>query len=161
MQSESSEKTPQELQNKLLIEELNLAIKNNNLPGLSDKLTYTNEYEKFSAEASLEASKTCGGILYKNGPRSAHYTCAIVFLLDWNRYISAVETMEGTIVNTIEEARGTGGFGYDPLFYLPQFGKTSAELTADEKNAISHRGKATRLIQAAAKFIFENEKEFL
>ena len=42
----------------------------------------------------------------------------------------------------IDTPAGDGGFGYDPYFYLPELGKTAAELTADEKNAISHRGQA-------------------
>ena len=46
---------------------------------------------------------------------------------------------------------GAGGFGYDPVFYLPEYGKTSAELTAEEKNAISHRGKAFRAMTARLK----------
>lgn len=49
--------------------------------------------------------------------------------------------MEGEIADSI---RGQHGFGYDPFFYLPELGKTSAELTDEEKNAISHRGKALR-----------------
>jgi XTP/dITP diphosphohydrolase len=44
------------------------------------------------------------------------------------------------------EPRGTGGFGYDPLFWLPALGKMSAELSRDEKDAISHRGKAMRVM---------------
>ena len=56
------------------------------------------------------------------------------------------ETMEGIIVEKIEDAAGTGGFGYDPIFFLPQYNKTAAQLTAEEKNAISHRGKATRAL---------------
>ena len=42
----------------------------------------------------------------------------------------------------IDQPRGSGGFGYDPYFYLPEFGKTSAELTPEQKNKISHRGQA-------------------
>ena len=42
---------------------------------------------------------------------------------------------------------GSGGFGYDPIVFLPEYGKTVAELTADEKNAISHRGKAVRALK--------------
>lgn len=45
----------------------------------------------------------------------------------------------------LRERRGHDGFGYDPLFYLPQLGKTYAEITTDEKNAVSHRGQAMRL----------------
>ena len=43
-----------------------------------------------------------------------------------------------------KEERGEGGFGYDPIFYLPEYGKTTAELPPEEKNQISHRGKALR-----------------
>ena len=53
-------------------------------------------------------------------------------------------TMEGSIGY---EIKGENGFGYDPIFYLPQYGKYSAELTSDEKNAISHRGEALRRIR--------------
>jgi XTP/dITP diphosphohydrolase len=42
----------------------------------------------------------------------------------------------------VEAPRGTNGFGYDPYFFLPAFGRTAAELAPDEKNAVSHRGKA-------------------
>lgn len=57
------------------------------------------------------------------------------------REIIVTETMEGQIADHIA---GEHGFGYDPVFYLPEYGKTSAELTDEEKNAISHRGKAFR-----------------
>ena len=50
-------------------------------------------------------------------------------------------TMEGQIGY---EIAGENGFGYDPIFYLPEYGKTSAEISPEEKNAISHRGKALR-----------------
>ena len=56
--------------------------------------------------------------------------------------------MEGVIA---KEPAGTGGFGYDPILYLPEFGKTSAELTMEEKNRISHRGKALEAMKSALK----------
>lgn len=84
------------------------------------------------------------------GGRKAHYTCAMVLYMGSDRLFVCQETMEGEIIDDISNARGTGGFGYDPLFYLPEFGKTAAELTADEKNAISHRGKASRLLKKLA-----------
>ena len=84
------------------------------------------------------------------GGRKAHYTCAMVLYMGPDRLFVCQETMEGEIIDDISNARGTGGFGYDPLFYLPEFGKTAAELTADEKNAISHRGKASRLLKKLA-----------
>jgi XTP/dITP diphosphohydrolase len=58
------------------------------------------------------------------------------------------ETVEGVCEGQIiEEERGAGGFGYDPIFFVPEFGKTLAEMTDDEKNAISHRGKAFRALK--------------
>ena len=80
--------------------------------------------------------------------KRAHYTCVLVAL----RYADDPEPIvveahwHGEIVS---EPRGTGGFGYDPYFYLPEFGKTAAELTAEEKNAVSHRGKALRAMLKA------------
>ncbi len=56
----------------------------------------------------------------------------------------------------ISEYRGEGGFGYDPLFYYAPFGKTFAELTAEEKNSISHRGKAIELLAKKLKDIKED-----
>lgn len=110
-------KTPQELQNRFLIESLNAAV------------------------ASGINSDS-----FKNGLRSAHYTCAMVLYLGTDRIFVSQETMEGTIVERIEDAAGTGGFGYDPIFFLPQYGKTAAQISSEEKNAISHRGKATRAL---------------
>ncbi|MFP5415192.1 MAG: non-canonical purine NTP pyrophosphatase, partial [Gammaproteobacteria bacterium] len=46
----------------------------------------------------------------------------------------------------LEQSRGTHGFGYDPLFLIPELGRTAAELTASEKNALSHRGRALRML---------------
>ena len=84
---------------------------------------------------------------FLNGKRSAHYVCAIVFYVGSDKFYVAQETMEGALIENIEDARGTGGFGYDPLFFLPQFNKTAAEITAEQKNLISHRGKASAQIK--------------
>jgi XTP/dITP diphosphohydrolase len=73
--------------------------------------------------------------------RRAYYYCVIVLMrhADDPQPIIVDGSWHGEI---IEQPRGTGGFGYDPYFYLPEFGKTSAELTAEQKNKISHRGQA-------------------
>jgi XTP/dITP diphosphohydrolase len=84
---------------------------------------------------------------YLNGERSCHYTCAMVLYLGPDRLFVAQETFEGTIIDSIEKQAGNGGFGYDPIVFLPQQNKTIAQLTADEKHAISHRGKAVRALQ--------------
>ncbi len=65
--------------------------------------------------------------------------CAIVAVWPDGRSRATQASCEGRIA---EESRGTGGFGYDPIFYVPDFSKSMAELTPEEKNAISHRGKA-------------------
>lgn len=84
---------------------------------------------------------------YLNGLRSCHYTCAMVLYLGTDRLYVAQETFEGTLIEKIEDQAGDGGFGYDPIVFLPEFNKTIAQLTSDEKNAISHRGKAVKQIQ--------------
>lgn len=73
--------------------------------------------------------------------RRAYYYCVIVLVrhADDPQPIIADGSWHGEI---IDSPRGTGGFGYDPYFYLPELGKTSAELTAEQKNKISHRGEA-------------------
>ena len=64
-----------------------------------------------------------------------------------DRLFVAQETFEGTLIDDISKQAGRGGFGYDPIVFLPEFNKTVAELSADEKNAISHRGKAVRALK--------------
>ena len=71
--------------------------------------------------------------------RTARFVCCIACVFPDGRELTVRGETEGLI---IDEARGDGGFGYDPYFYYPPYGKTFAELTADQKNAISHRGKA-------------------
>lgn len=78
--------------------------------------------------------------------RSARFVCNIAAVLPDGSVLHTEETMEGRIAG---EAAGSGGFGYDPILWLPEFGKTSAEITMDEKNRISHRGKALRAMREA------------
>ncbi|MBQ8680077.1 MAG: RdgB/HAM1 family non-canonical purine NTP pyrophosphatase [Treponema sp.] len=79
--------------------------------------------------------------------RSCHYTCAMVLLLNPERFFVAQETFEGELIPSIEKQAGSGGFGYDPIVWLPQYKKTVAEISAEEKNKISHRGKAVQTIK--------------
>lgn len=73
--------------------------------------------------------------------RSARFVCAIAAALPGGKKLDTVGKMEGRIGY---EIAGENGFGYDPIFFLPQYGKTSAEISPEEKNAISHRGQALR-----------------
>jgi len=75
--------------------------------------------------------------------RRAHYYCVLVLLhtADDPQPLIAEGEWHGEIAH---EERGDGGFGYDPMFWLPDLGKMSSELTRDEKHAISHRGKALK-----------------
>ena len=76
--------------------------------------------------------------------RSARFICVISLVLPDGREFVKKGVMEGRIGY---EIKGENGFGYDPIFYLPEYGKTSAELSSDEKNKISHRGKALRAMK--------------
>lgn len=80
--------------------------------------------------------------------RSARFVCAIAAVLPDGSERVVRATMEGRIGY---EIAGANGFGYDPIFFLPEYGKTSAELSPEEKNAISHRGKALRLMKEELK----------
>ena len=77
--------------------------------------------------------------------RAAHFTCAISVVKE-NRALAVVTArVDGEI---LQAQRGAGGFGYDPIFYFPLLNKTFAELTTEEKNEHSHRGKAFRRLLA-------------
>lgn len=73
--------------------------------------------------------------------RSCRFVCCLSLVLSADRAFSIQETCEGQLLET---PRGDGGFGYDPLVYLPELGKSVAELSPAEKNIVSHRGKALK-----------------
>ena len=76
--------------------------------------------------------------------RTARFVCAVAVVFPDGREMVLRRTMEGRIAY---EEKGENGFGYDPIFFLPEYGCTSAELSPEEKNRISHRGKALRAIR--------------
>lgn len=76
--------------------------------------------------------------------RTARYVCAMCAILPDGRELTALETVQGLIAH---EPKGTNGFGYDPIFLIPETGLTFAEMSAEAKHAISHRGKALRTLQ--------------
>jgi XTP/dITP diphosphohydrolase len=99
------------------------------------------------ATNSQKIEKLLGEMRGKTGAeRQAHFVCAIA-LVERGRAIAIVtDRVDGKI---LEAPRGTGGFGYDPVFYFPPLEKTFAEIPAEEKNQRSHRGKAFRKLLAA------------
>ena len=80
--------------------------------------------------------------------RTARFVCAIAAVLPDGKELTTRATIEGSIGY---EEKGENGFGYDPIFYVPEFGKTTAELSEEEKNQISHRGKALQLMKEELK----------
>ena len=83
--------------------------------------------------------------LSSHADKSAYYYCVLVFVrhADDPQPVIADGCWNGEIV---DEARGEGGFGYDPHFLVPSLGKTAAQLSAEEKNRLSHRGQAIRAL---------------
>lgn len=77
--------------------------------------------------------------------RACAFVCCLVLVLSETRSYSIQETMEGEL---LRESRGSGGFGYDPVVFLPSLRRSVAELSAEEKNRLSHRGRASRRMAA-------------
>ena len=76
--------------------------------------------------------------------RTARFVCAIAAAFPDGEVLTTRGTIEGIIGY---EERGENGFGYDPIFYLPEYKKSTAELSREEKNALSHRGRALRQME--------------
>ena len=86
--------------------------------------------------------------------RAARFVCDIAAVLPDGSVVHTEATMEGLIA---QEPAGSGGFGYDPILLLPEYGVTSAELTMEQKNRISHRGKALEAMKQKLKDILEED----
>lgn len=76
--------------------------------------------------------------------RNARFVCAIAAVFSDGETVTTRGTIEGRIGHALQ---GNNGFGYDPIFYLPEYGRTAAELTDEEKNQISHRSRALALMK--------------
>lgn len=90
----------------------------------------------------------------KEDQRSARFVCNIAAVLPDGRVIHTEAAMEGQIAY---RPAGNEGFGYDPILMIPEYGVTSAELTIEQKNRISHRGKALEAMKEELKRILEEE----
>jgi XTP/dITP diphosphohydrolase len=109
-------------------------------PGATDR----DRYQKVLAELQQ----------YPERPRSARFWCVVAIASPDDEIFTVEASVEGEIIT---EARGEHGFGYDPIFYLPDLGKTMAELPAEIKNQISHRGKASVAAKALLQARFQTE----
>lgn len=102
---------------------------------------------RYAGEPKSDAANNARLIadLQAHADKSAYYYCVLVYVrhADDPQPVIADGVWNGEIIDT---PRGEGGFGYDPYFLLPALGKTAAELTAAEKNAVSHRGQALRAL---------------
>jgi XTP/dITP diphosphohydrolase len=97
------------------------------------------------ASDSDRCLKILGEMKSISSGRSARFVCVTALVLPDGREFTAEGSVEGVIFHSM---RGTGGFGYDPIFYIPSMGLTFAELTPEEKNKISHRGRALQKMRA-------------
>ena len=97
--------------------------------------------DTISQEKNQKILKLLQGIPYEY--RTARFTCALAFFYPNGKSISALGHCEGYIN---EEPQGENGFGYDPIFYIPNYDKTMAELDSSIKNKISHRAVALNLL---------------
>lgn len=114
------------------------------------------EVEALNMEPGIYSARYAGGhddeannnLLIKNlkgiENRKARYACAICICYPNGETKTVIEYCYGEI---IDDRRGTNGFGYDPYFYIPEFGKTFAEVPLEKKNTISHRAKAIRKLK--------------
>jgi XTP/dITP diphosphohydrolase len=119
----------------------------NGAPGV-----YSARYAGDSKSDEANMDKVLGELTeIDESKRTARFYCAIAIAgPDFE-----TKTVFGTCEGLIAKAKmGTNGFGYDPIFYVPQLGKMMAELTAEEKGAISHRGNALKKIQAELPNLF-------
>ena len=78
-----------------------------------------------------------------DGQRQAQFVCVITMVTPDGKTIQARGEIHGELTR---EPKGENGFGYDPIFYYPPYGKTTAEMAPEEKNAVSHRGNALRVL---------------
>ena len=112
---------------------------------------YSKIYAGETAKDGSNKEKLINAIqCFPESERTARFFCCLVFMRSSTdpAPIIAQATCEGIIIDT---PRGSSGFGYDPIFYLPTYDKTAAELSQTEKNQISHRGKALRQLHALIK----------
>ncbi|OGV90803.1 non-canonical purine NTP pyrophosphatase, RdgB/HAM1 family [Microgenomates group bacterium RIFCSPLOWO2_01_FULL_46_13] len=152
--------------------EENAAIKARAVGGVTGKLTladdsglivdvlkgrpgvYSARYAPTSEERNEKVLKELQGVPFKK--RTARFVCVMVV---YNPITKEVKTAEGVVEGYItDRPKGKGGFGYDPIFYSPELGKTFGEASAEEKNRVSHRARALGKVRGYLRYLLQNEK---
>lgn len=87
--------------------------------------------------------------------RTARFVCVIAAALPDGEVITASGVIEGRIDH---EEKGSGGFGYDPIFYVPELGRTTAQLDMEEKNRVSHRARALNAMKTELKKVLSDKR---
>ncbi|MCP5452757.1 MAG: non-canonical purine NTP pyrophosphatase [Spirochaetaceae bacterium] len=95
--------------------------------------------------SAAERNRLLLGEMSGRRDRSCRFVCCMTLVLSRDRFFVVQETCEGVL---LDGPRGSGGFGYDPVVLLPELGRSVAELSAEEKNRVSHRGRALSRIAA-------------
>ena len=114
---------------------------------------YSARYMGYDTSYHIKNQNIIDRLAGKQGAeRSARFVCVIAAAFPDGKILTARATMEGEIGY---EEKGENGFGYDPIFYLPEYGCYSGELPLEEKNKLSHRGKALRLMKEELKKLQE------
>ncbi|UCF95806.1 MAG: non-canonical purine NTP pyrophosphatase [Spirochaetaceae bacterium] len=109
---------------------------------------YSSRYGSLDGNTELSDSQRNAYLLERTASlsdRDCFFVCCMVAVFEEKRFFAVQETFHGILASV---PSGSGGFGYDPVVYLPERGKTVAELSDEEKDAISHRGKAARRLGA-------------
>ena len=116
-------------------------------PGIRSARYAGDDADSAANNAKLVAAIRSTAVAGTAARPAAHFYCALVFLRhpEDPAPIVATARWHGVIVT---EPRGAAGFGYDPHFFVPALGRTAAELSAEEKNRVSHRGQAMRTLLA-------------
>jgi len=109
---------------------------------------YSARYGSEDGSRKLEAAERNAYLLSNmegKTDRACAFVCCLVLVLSQDRFFAVQESLEGELLRA---PRGSGGFGYDPVVFLPGLGRSVAELSAEEKNRLSHRGKASARMAA-------------
>ena len=123
---------------------------------LEPEETGTTFAENAKIKAQAEKNQMLLRTMQGQFPRTCHFACHITCCFPNGDQLDAEGTCNGTIAFA---SMGDGGFGFDPIFFVPKLKKTFAQLTAEEKNAISHRGNALRDFAGQLKAYLEQKTD--